>query len=145
MRRCRSPDLPRCVRASSLSWALIPPSRLLVVDFIRSGLSTLVAKDVLPPQPAALSKAGKSPDGNKPSTEWPSPTRTASTNTSKKSSAHKQLDTLNVPDLYSYQRSAKRISTGRTGKIDMYMPGKVIGEAKSLGVPLDDAHAPPRR
>jgi len=40
-----------------------------------------------------------------------------------------------------YQRSAKRASTGRTGKIDMFMPGKVIGEAKSLGVPLDDAYA----
>lgn len=48
---------------------------------------------------------------------------------------------VNARDLYLYQRSAKRASTGRTGKIDMFMPGKVIGEAKSLGVPLDDAHA----
>ena len=40
MRRCRSPDLPRCVLASSLSWALIPPSRLLVVDLIRLGSRT---------------------------------------------------------------------------------------------------------
>ncbi|MCG7242824.1 DNA methyltransferase [Corynebacterium sp. ACRPS] len=47
---------------------------------------------------------------------------------------------VNARDLYLYQRSAKRASTGRTGKIDMFMPGKVIGEAKSLGVPLDDAH-----
>ena len=48
---------------------------------------------------------------------------------------------VNARDLYLYQRSAKRASTGRTGMIDMFMPGKVIGEAKSLGVPLDDAHA----
>lgn len=48
---------------------------------------------------------------------------------------------VNARDLYLYQRSAKRASTGRTGKIDMFMPGKVIGEAKSLGVPLDDAYA----
>ncbi|WP_244169589.1 hypothetical protein [Corynebacterium kefirresidentii] len=47
-------------------------------------------------------------------------------------------------DLYLYQCSAKRASTGRTGKIDMFMPGKVIGEAKSFGGPLDDAHAPCR-
>lgn len=48
---------------------------------------------------------------------------------------------VNARDLYLYQRSAKRASTGRTGKIDMFMPGKVIGEAKSLGVALGDAHA----
>ncbi|MCT2188412.1 MULTISPECIES: DNA methyltransferase [Corynebacterium] len=48
---------------------------------------------------------------------------------------------VNARDLYLYQRSAKRASTGRTGKIDMFMPGKVIGEAKSLGVSLDDAYA----
>jgi hypothetical protein len=48
---------------------------------------------------------------------------------------------VNARGLYLYQRSAKRASTGRTGKIDMFMPGKVIGEAKSLGVPLDDAYA----
>ena len=34
---------------------------------------------------------------------------------------------VNARDLYLYQRSAKRASTGRTGKIDMFMPGKVIG------------------
>lgn len=37
---------------------------------------------------------------------------------------------VNARDLY--QRGAKRASTGRTGKIDMFMPGKVIDEAKSL-------------
>jgi len=47
---------------------------------------------------------------------------------------------INARDIYLYQRSAKRASTGRTGKIDLFMPGKVIGEAKSLGVNLDDAH-----
>ena len=47
---------------------------------------------------------------------------------------------INARDIYLYQRSAKRASTGRTGKIDLFMPGKVIGEAKSLGVSLDDAH-----
>ena len=47
---------------------------------------------------------------------------------------------INARDIYLYQRSAKRASTGRTGKIDLFMPGKVIGEAKSLGVDLDDAH-----
>lgn len=34
---------------------------------------------------------------------------------------------VNARDLYLYQRSAKRASTGRTGKINMFMPGKVIG------------------
>lgn len=47
---------------------------------------------------------------------------------------------INARDIYLYQRSAKRASTGRTGKIDLFMPGKVIGEAKSLGVNLDDAY-----
>lgn len=47
---------------------------------------------------------------------------------------------INARDIYLYQRSAKRASTGRTGKIDLFMPGKVIGEAKSLGVNLDNAH-----
>lgn len=47
---------------------------------------------------------------------------------------------INARDIYLYQRSAKRASTGRTGKIDLFMPGKVIGEAKSLGVDLDNAH-----
>lgn len=47
---------------------------------------------------------------------------------------------INARGLYIYQRNAKRASTGNTGKIDMFMPGKVIGEAKSLGVSLDDAH-----
>lgn len=35
---------------------------------------------------------------------------------------------VNARDLYLYQRSAKRASTGHTGKIDMFIPGKVIGE-----------------
>src|SRR5699024_3358852 len=43
-------------------------------------------------------------------------------------------------DLYLYQRSAIPASTGHTGKIDMFIPGKVIGEAKSLGIDLDKAH-----
>jgi gcrY len=47
---------------------------------------------------------------------------------------------VNARDLYLYQRSAKRASTGHTGKIDMFIPGKVIGEAKSLGIDLDKAH-----
>lgn len=47
---------------------------------------------------------------------------------------------VNARDLYLYQRSAKRASTGNTGKIDLFMPGKVIGEAKSLGVSLDNAY-----
>ena len=48
---------------------------------------------------------------------------------------------INARDIYLYQRSAKRASTGNTGKIDLFMPGKVIGEAKSLGVSLDKAHS----
>ena len=47
---------------------------------------------------------------------------------------------VNTRDLYLYQRSAKRASTGHAGKIDMFIPGKVIGEAKSLGIDLDKAH-----
>src|SRR5699024_12498051 len=47
---------------------------------------------------------------------------------------------VNARDLYLYQRSSKRASTGHTGKIDMFIPGKVIGEAKSLGIDLDKAH-----
>lgn len=51
---------------------------------------------------------------------------------------------INARDIYLYQRSAKRASTGRTGKIDLFMPGKVIGEAKPLvavlGQPITRAH-----
>ncbi|MCS4492583.1 DNA methyltransferase [Corynebacterium sp. ES2715-CONJ3] len=47
---------------------------------------------------------------------------------------------INAQELYIYQRSAKRASTGRTGKIDMFIPGKVIGEAKSLGKGVADAY-----
>lgn len=47
---------------------------------------------------------------------------------------------INAQAMYLYQRSAKRASTGRTGKIDMFIPGKVIGEAKSLGEDLNKAY-----
>lgn len=47
---------------------------------------------------------------------------------------------VNAQERYLYQRSAKRASTGRTGKIDLFWPGKVIGEAKSLGIGLDAAY-----
>ncbi|MCS4535917.1 DNA methyltransferase [Corynebacterium sp. HS2168-gen11] len=48
---------------------------------------------------------------------------------------------INAQELYIYQRSAKRASTGRIGKIDMFIPGKVIGEAKSLGKGVESAYS----
>lgn len=38
-----------------------------------------------------------------------------------------------------FEQSAKRLSTGGGGYIDLFWPGRVIGEAKSLGVDLDRA------
>ena len=39
-----------------------------------------------------------------------------------------------------FERDAKRATTGNTGYIDVFQSGVFIGEAKSIGADLDDAH-----
>ena len=46
---------------------------------------------------------------------------------------------VSATSLDIFEQSAKRLSTGGGGYIDLFWPGRVIGEAKSLGVDLDRA------
>lgn len=47
---------------------------------------------------------------------------------------------INATYLNVFEQTAKRSSTGGHGRIDFFMPNKLIGEAKSLDVDLDAAH-----
>ncbi|AJE68858.1 DNA methyltransferase [Corynebacterium glutamicum] len=47
---------------------------------------------------------------------------------------------VNAARMDLFEQDARRSSTGGTGYIDLFWPGVVIGEAKSLGVDLDIAH-----
>jgi len=51
---------------------------------------------------------------------------------------------VNAGRMDLFEQDAQRGSTGRGGYIDLFWPGVVIGEAKSLGVDLDIAHAQAR-
>lgn len=51
---------------------------------------------------------------------------------------------INAGRMDLFEQDAQRGSTGRGGYIDLFWPGVVIGEAKSLGVDLDVAHAQAR-
>lgn len=47
---------------------------------------------------------------------------------------------VNAARMDLFEQDARRSSTGGSGYIDLFWPGVVIGEAKSLGVDLDIAH-----
>src|SRR5699024_1092600 len=51
---------------------------------------------------------------------------------------------VNAARMDLFEQDARRGSTGSSGYIDLFWPGVVIGEAKSLGVNLDIAHAQAR-
>lgn len=51
---------------------------------------------------------------------------------------------VNAARMDLFEQDAQRGSTGNSGYIDLFWPGVVIGEAKSLGVDLDVAHAQAR-
>lgn len=51
---------------------------------------------------------------------------------------------INAARMDLFEQDARRGSTGGSGYIDLFWPGVVIGEAKSLGVDLDIAHAQAR-
>lgn len=51
---------------------------------------------------------------------------------------------INASRMDLFEQDAQRSSTGGSGYIDLFWPGVVIGEAKSLGVDLDIAHAQAR-
>ena len=51
---------------------------------------------------------------------------------------------INASRMDLFEQDAHRSSTGGSGYIDLFWPGVVIGEAKSLGVDLDLAHAQAR-
>lgn len=51
---------------------------------------------------------------------------------------------VNAARMDLFEQDAQRGSTGNSGYIDLFWPGVVIGEAKSLGVNLDVAHAQAR-
>ncbi|MCS5480957.1 N-6 DNA methylase, partial [Corynebacterium sp. YIM 101645] len=51
---------------------------------------------------------------------------------------------INASRMDLFEQEAHRSSTGGSGYIDLFWPGVVIGEAKSLGVNLDLAHAQAR-
>lgn len=51
---------------------------------------------------------------------------------------------VNAARMDLFEQDAQRSSTGGSGYIDLFWPGVVIGEAKSLGVSLDVAHVQAR-
>ena len=51
---------------------------------------------------------------------------------------------VNAARMDLFEQDARRGSTGSSGYIDLFWPGVVIGEAKSLGVNLDIAHVQAR-